>query len=100
MADALQGLLLPLLVQLNGLVEVLGGTIVVVFRHQSIGLGSGLLLLVGLLVEVIEQEVEEDGVGQGEADRPPWVATIGVQQLGLVDEGAAELDLKRGVTQY
>jgi len=89
----LQGLLL-LLLQFNRLVEVLGTSIVVVVRRQSLCLGGLLFLLVGLLVEVVEQEVEEDCVGQGEAHRPPGVATIRVQQLGLVDEGAAELDLQ------
>lgn len=92
----LQGLLLLLLLLqllLHGLVEVLGTALVVIVRGESLGLGGCLLLLVGLLVEVVEQEVEEDGVGQGEAHGPPRIAAVRVQQLGLVDEGAAELDL-------
>lgn len=78
-------------------IHVLGTALVVVVVAILVGLGLcyRLLLLVGLLIEVIEQEVEEHSVGQGEADRPSWIAAVGVEQLSLMNEGAAELDLKR-----
>lgn len=79
-------------------IHVLGTALVVVVVVAilvGLGLCYRLLLLVGLLVEVIEQEVEEHSVGQGEADRPSWIAAVGVEQLSLMNEGAAELDLKR-----
>lgn len=76
-------------------IHVLGTALVVVVAILvGLGLCYRLLLLVGLLIEVIEQEVEEHGVGQGEADRPSWIAAVGVEQLSLMNEGAAELDLK------
>lgn len=71
------------------------GVIVVVklfFLRSYLG-SSSLLLLVRLLVEVVEQEVEEDGVGQGEAHRPPWEATVSEEKLHLMNERYAELNL-------
>lgn len=77
-------------------IHVLGTALVVVVAILiCLGLFYRLLLLVGLLIEVVEQEVEEHSVGQGEADRPSWIAAVGVEQLSLMNEGAAELDLKR-----
>lgn len=52
-----------------------------------------LRLLVGLLVEIVEQEVEEDAVGQRQEDGPARIAAVGVQQLGRVQECQTELDL-------
>lgn len=68
--------------------------VIVVAILIGLGLCQRLLLLVGLLVEIIEQEVEEHGIGQREADRPSRIAAVGVEQLSLMNEGAAELDLK------
>lgn len=58
----------------------------------------GVLLALGrwhvrLLVEVVEQEVEEDGVRQREDDRPARVAALVPQQLRRMQECQAELDL-------
>lgn len=50
--------------------------------------------VVGLLVKVVEEQVEEDSVGHGEADGPAGIAAVRVEQLGRVQEGQAELDLK------
>lgn len=72
-------------------------------RRRCIGQGcrhtDGFLLLlgrflVGLLVEIVEQEIEEYAVGQREEDRPSRVAAIGVDQLGGMQEGQTELDLQ------
>lgn len=49
---------------------------------------------VRFLVEIVEQEVEEDGIGQCEADRPAWIATFRPQQLRRMNECQTELNLK------
>lgn len=54
--------------------------------------------LVGLVVEVREQEVKEDSVGKGEANRPARVAAVVEDQLRGMQEGDAELELKREKT--
>jgi len=52
-------------------------------------------LLVRLLVEVIEQEVEHDGVQQDDPSECLRVIALSEQQLGRVDEHHNELDLKK-----
>lgn len=52
--------------------------------------------LVRLLVEVIEQEVEHDGVQQDDPSECLRVIALSEQQLGRVDEHHNELDLKYG----
>lgn len=55
-----------------------------------------LLADVGLLVEVVEEVVEEDGVGEDDDDRPFGVVAVAPEQLEEVVESQAELDqLKR-----
>lgn len=46
-----------------------------------------------LFVEIVEQEIEENGIWHCEADRPSWVSTFGVQQLSTMYESHTELDL-------
>jgi len=48
------------------------------------------------LVEVIEQEVEHDGVQQDDPGECLRVIALSEQQLGRVDEHHNELDLKHG----
>lgn len=55
---------------------------------------DGHRLVVGLLVEVVEEQVEEHSVGHGEAHGPTGIAAVRVQQLGRVQEGEAELNLR------
>jgi hypothetical protein len=47
-----------------------------------------------VFVEVIEQVIEEDGVGHGEESSPPGVAAVVEQQLRVVHERHAKLTLK------
>lgn len=97
--DTLQHLLLCCRCFYCGIHVLSTALVVVVAVLIRLGLCYRLLLLVGLLIEVIEQEVEEHSVGQGEADRPSWIAAVGVEQLSLMNEGAAELDLHREKTR-
>lgn len=46
-----------------------------------------------LFVEIVEQEIEENGIWHCEDDRPSWVSTFGVQQLSTMYESHTELDL-------
>lgn len=48
------------------------------------------------LVEVIEQEVEENGIWHGEPHGPSWIAAIAPQQLSIVQECHTKLDLQCG----
>jgi len=48
------------------------------------------------LVEVIEQEVEHDGVQQNDPSECLRVIALSEQQLGCVNEHHNELDLKHG----
>jgi hypothetical protein len=48
-----------------------------------------------VFVKVIEQVIEEDGVGHGEESSPPGVAAVVEQQLRVVHERHAKLTLKR-----
>lgn len=66
---------------------------------------DGLLLLfvgfpVRLLIEIVEQEIEENTVGQCEEDRPARIAAIGVEQLRGMEKGQAELNLQWGIGWY
>jgi len=47
-----------------------------------------------VFVEVIEQVIEEDGVGHGEESSPPGVAAVVEQQLRVVHKRHAKLTLK------
>lgn len=47
-----------------------------------------------LIVEVVEEIVEEDGVGQSEHDGPTRVPAVVEQELGGVEERYAELELE------
>lgn len=51
---------------------------------------------VGLGVEVREEVIEENGVGEGEVEGPAGVATVVEEELGGVDEGQAELQELQG----
>lgn len=65
---------------------------------------NGHWFVVGLFVKVVEEQVEEDGIWHCEADSPPRVTAISVEELGRVQEGHAELDLeeetKRVIVYY
>lgn len=71
---------------------------VTIFEFLFRNFGVQLLLVtgfaVGLVVEVVEEIVEEDGVGQREDDRPARVAAVIEQELRRVQERNAELELK------
>lgn len=54
--------------------------------------GCGCLLFVWFLVEIVEKEIEENGVRQGEEDRPTRIAAIRVDKLSRVKERHDELD--------
>lgn len=77
---------------LVGFAFVVVAVVVVVVVVDRLRLFAG-LRYVGLLVEVIEQEIEENGVWHGEPHGPPRVSAVGPQQLRIVQESHAELDL-------
>lgn len=51
--------------------------------------------IVGFLVELPEEVVEENRVGQDDDHRPLGVVAIVEEHLGVVDEGEAELALEK-----
>lgn len=48
---------------------------------------------VWLFVEIVEQEIEEDGIWQCEANRPSWIAAVTPEQLWWMQESHTELNL-------
>lgn len=49
---------------------------------------------VGLVVKVVEEVVEEDGVRESEDDGPARVSAVVEQKLRGMEEGDAELELE------
>lgn len=78
---------------LVGFAFVVVAVVVVVVVVERLRLFAALRWFEVLLVEVIEQEIEENGIWHGQPHGPPWVSAVGPQQLRIVQESHAELDL-------
>lgn len=61
---------------------------VVVLLLQRVGFAQ-----VGLVIEVGEHQVEEDGVGQHHEHRPSWIFAVVDEELTVVQKSYAELGL-------
>lgn len=50
---------------------------------------------IGFIVEIVEEVIEEYGVGQGENNGPTWIAALVEDQLKRMEKRDAELELKK-----
>lgn len=49
---------------------------------------------VSIVVEIIEEVIEEDGIGESEDDRPAGITAVVEKKLRWMQESYAELELK------